>query len=205
VDGGEPAAVRPHRPALSERCFRRRMGTRRAADRPGQARRAQPLGGRARGPQRDLLCPRDRLPVAGAAQGLPAPEHGARRPPALGRGRHARAPPPRARRPGPRAGRARGQPERRDPRQPERQGRRQRGPRTDPTGDDAGKRVKGRQRPILVDTLGLLLSASLHPADVQDRDGGLPVLAEARRLVPFIARIFADGGYQGSATAGLTP
>ncbi len=45
------------------------------------------------------------------------------------------------------------------------------------------------------------MSASIHPADVQDRDGGLPVLAEARRLVPFIARIFADGGYQGAATA----
>ena len=36
---------------------------------------------------------------------------------------------------------------------------------------------------------------------MQDRDGGLPVLAEARRLFPFIARLFADGGYQGSATA----
>ncbi len=45
------------------------------------------------------------------------------------------------------------------------------------------------------------MSASLHPADVQDRGGGLPVLAEARRLFPLIARLFADGGYQGSATA----
>jgi transposase len=36
---------------------------------------------------------------------------------------------------------------------------------------------------------------------VQDRDGGLPVLAEARRLFPFIERIFADGGYQGPTTA----
>jgi transposase len=45
------------------------------------------------------------------------------------------------------------------------------------------------------------LSASIHPADVQDRDGGLLVLGEARRLVPFIERIFADGGYQGPATA----
>jgi len=53
----------------------------------------------------------------------------------------------------------------------------------------------------LVDTLGLLLSASIHPADVQDRDGGLLVLQEARRLFPFIERIFADGGYQGPATA----
>jgi hypothetical protein len=36
---------------------------------------------------------------------------------------------------------------------------------------------------------------------VQDRDGALPVLAEARRLFPFIERIFADGAYQGPATA----
>ncbi len=36
---------------------------------------------------------------------------------------------------------------------------------------------------------------------MQDRDGGLPVLEEARRLFPFIERIFADGGYQGPATA----
>jgi transposase len=36
---------------------------------------------------------------------------------------------------------------------------------------------------------------------VRDRDGGLPVLDEARRPLPFIERIFADGGYQGPATA----
>ena len=41
----------------------------------------------------------------------------------------------------------------------------------------------------------------MHPADVQDRDGGLLVLQEARRLFPFIERVFADGGYQGPATA----
>ena len=68
-------------------------------------------------------------------------------------------------------------------------------------GYDAGKKVKGKKRHILVDTLGLLLSASIHPADIQDRDGALPVLEEARRLFPFIERIFADGAYQGPATA----
>jgi len=104
-------------------------------------------------------------------------------------------------RPGPRAGRARGQPERRDPRQPKRQERRTRGPRADPTGYDAGQRVKGRKRHILVDTLGLLVSVSIHPADVQGRDGALPLLAEARRAFPFIERISADGGYRGPAPA----
>jgi transposase len=47
----------------------------------------------------------------------------------------------------------------------------------------------------------LILMAHVHPASTQDRDGALPLLKEARRLFPFIERIFADGGYQGAATA----
>ena len=39
----------------------------------------------------------------------------------------------------------------------------------DPSGYDAGKKVKGRKRHILVDTLGLLLNVVVHSADVQDR------------------------------------
>jgi transposase len=41
----------------------------------------------------------------------------------------------------------------------------------------------------------------VHPASIQDRDGGLLVLQAVRCLFPFIERVFADGGYQGSATA----
>lgn len=68
----------------------------------------------------------------------------------------------------------------------------------DPSGYDAGKKIKGRKRHILVDTLGLLLSVAVHPADIQDRDGAALVLdTRTRRLFPFIERIFADGGYQG--------
>jgi putative transposase len=56
----------------------------------------------------------------------------------------------------------------------------------------------GRKRHILVDTLGLLLSVVVHPADIQDRDGAALVLNKrTRRLFPFIERIYADGGYQG--------
>ena len=40
-----------------------------------------------------------------------------------------------------------------------------------PRGYDAGKRVKGRKRHIVVDTSGLLVGAQVHPADIQDRDG----------------------------------
>jgi hypothetical protein len=36
----------------------------------------------------------------------------------------------------------------------------------DPSGYDAGKKIKGRKRHILVDTLGLLLNIVVHPADI---------------------------------------
>ena len=71
----------------------------------------------------------------------------------------------------------------------------------DPSGYDAGKKIKGRKRHILVDTLGLLLNVVVHPADVQDRDGALHLLRRARRLFPFIELIFADGGYAGPKMA----
>ena len=88
-----------------------------------------------------------------------------------------------------------------DHRQPEREGCRKGGARVDPSGYDAGKKVKGKKRHVLVDTLGLLLSAAIHPADVQDRDGALPVLRAARRLFPFVEVIFADGAYRGETAA----
>ena len=98
--------------------------------------------------------------------------------------------------------RARGEPDGRDHRQPERQGRSKGGSTLDPQGFDAGKKVTGRKRHILVDTLGLLLNVVVHPADVQDRDGARLVLdRRTRRLFPFIERIFADAGYQGAKTA----
>ena len=46
-----------------------------------------------------------------------------------------------------------------------------------------------------------MLSVSVQPADVQDRDGARDLLRTARRLFPFVERIFADAGYQGSKMA----
>ena len=46
-----------------------------------------------------------------------------------------------------------------------------------------------------------MLSAAIHPADIQDRDGAIPLLRAARRLFPFVEVIFADGAYRGEATA----
>jgi transposase len=103
-----------------------------------------------------------------------------------------------------RARRTRSEPLRRHHRQPKREKRRKRGPRINPHGYDAGKKIKGKKRHILVDTLGLLLSAAVHPADIQDRDGAALVLDErTRALFPFILRIFADAGYQGPRAAAV--
>ncbi len=76
-----------------------------------------------------------------------------------------------------------------------------RGATIDPQGFDAGKKITGRKRHILVDTLGLLLNVVIHPASVQDRDGAVDLLRRTRRLFPSIERIFADGGYQGPKMA----
>ena len=43
----------------------------------------------------------------------------------------------------------------------------------DPPGYDAGKKIKGIKRHILVDTVGLLLHAKVHAADIQHHDGGV--------------------------------
>jgi putative transposase len=64
-------------------------------------------------------------------------------------------------------------------------------------GYDAGKKVKGRKRHILVDTLGLLLVVVAHAADIQDRDGAKLVFSKAQPLFPTLALIWADGGYNG--------
>lgn len=64
-------------------------------------------------------------------------------------------------------------------------------------GYDAGKKVRGRKRHLLVDTLGLPLVVVVHSADIQDRDGGRLVLEKARPFFSRLSRIWADGGYAG--------
>jgi putative transposase len=70
-----------------------------------------------------------------------------------------------------------------------------------PHGYDAGKKVNGRKRHLLVDTLGLLLVVVVHAADIQDRDGAKLVLAKVRGLLPRLQLIWADGGYAGQLLA----
>ncbi|WP_137155168.1 IS5 family transposase [Rhizobium sp. FKL33] len=65
------------------------------------------------------------------------------------------------------------------------------------SGYDAGKKIKGRKRHIVTDTLGFLIFVLIHGADVQDRDGAPDVLKAIRRRFPWLRHIFADGGYAG--------
>jgi len=41
------------------------------------------------------------------------------------------------------------------------------------------------------------MHAIIHPADVQDRDGGVLVMATLFGAFPFLLKLYADGGYQG--------
>ena len=69
-------------------------------------------------------------------------------------------------------------------------------------GYDAGKKIKGRKRHIVVDTLGLMFGLSVHSADIQDRDGAADVLGSIRHSCPWLRHVFADGGYAGPKLKG---
>ncbi len=68
----------------------------------------------------------------------------------------------------------------------------------DPPGYDAGKKIKGKKRHILVDTQGLLMQVVVHAADLQDRDGGVLLMGSLLGLYPFLLKLYADAGYQGT-------
>ena len=75
------------------------------------------------------------------------------------------------------------------------------------SGYDAGKKIKGRKRHIVTDTLGLMLFVLIHAASIQDRDGAVDLVKAIRYRFPWLRHLFADGGYQGEklgpALAGL--
>jgi len=64
-------------------------------------------------------------------------------------------------------------------------------------GSDAGKKIVGRKRHLIVDTFGLILAVVVHAASVQDRDGGTLVLERMGRRLHRLKIIWADGGYAG--------
>ena len=73
-----------------------------------------------------------------------------------------------------------------------------------PRGYDAGKKVKGRKRQVMVDTDGRALILEPQPAHVQDRDGAPVVLRLSRRSFPFVTKAFADMGFAGDGPANAT-
>lgn len=65
-------------------------------------------------------------------------------------------------------------------------------------GFDGGKQVKGRKRHVLVDTQGLLLTVTVHPAGIMDRDG-VPLLLRAPipARFPRLRHVWLDAAYNG--------
>ena len=62
-------------------------------------------------------------------------------------------------------------------------------------GYDAGKKIVGRKRHIVVDTDGRLLMVNLTPADISDSAGAQAILDAIRKRWPWIKHLFADGAY----------
>jgi len=74
-------------------------------------------------------------------------------------------------------------------------------------GFDGGKKVSGRKRNLIVDTLGLLVLAKVTSANVQDVHAGKQIfqdLLERPEHLPRLQTIFADGGYRGELVAWVT-
>lgn len=69
------------------------------------------------------------------------------------------------------------------------------------SGFDGAKKVNGRKRHIVTDTLGLLLHVVVHDASIPDRVAAQRVLAETKALFRRLTTVFADQGYTGQLIA----
>ncbi len=70
-------------------------------------------------------------------------------------------------------------------------------------GYDAAKKVKGRKRHLVTDTLGLLVAVLVTGAGVQDRDAALQAMERAITKAPSIRLLYADSGYEGKRSREL--
>ena len=64
-------------------------------------------------------------------------------------------------------------------------------------GFDGGKRIKGRKRHIITDTMGLLLVVVVHAANIHDSKAAGEVILKLRGRFGRLVRLIADGGYRG--------
>ncbi|MBZ2407266.1 IS5 family transposase [Streptomyces sp. L06] len=65
-------------------------------------------------------------------------------------------------------------------------------------GYDGGKKINGRRRHLICDTIGLLLVINVTAGDVTDRQAATDMLPALRERFPTITRLWADGGYTGT-------
>ena len=68
-------------------------------------------------------------------------------------------------------------------------------------GYDAAKKIKGRKRHLLVDSMGLLLGVEITPADTPERDGAKRLLERVLGWLTWLRIMWVDGGYSGSSFA----
>ena len=71
-----------------------------------------------------------------------------------------------------------------------------------PRGFDPAKRIKGRKRHIVTDTEGSLIALLVHPANIQDNHGAVPLLRWLGGRFPKLRYIFADRVYRGPKLLG---
>ena len=67
-----------------------------------------------------------------------------------------------------------------------------------PHGYDGGKKLSGRKRHLLVDTLGLLLKVVVHSAKLQDREGVQLLLEPVKGQFPRMEKVWVDNAYTGT-------
>ena len=60
--------------------------------------------------------------------------------------------------------------------------------------------MKGKKRHVPVDTQGLLMEAIVHAADIQDRDGGVLLMATLFGIYPFLLKLYAMRAIRGRSS-----
>lgn len=68
-------------------------------------------------------------------------------------------------------------------------------------GYDAGKKVSGIKRHLVVDTQGLPHALAVTPADVTDRHGALAAINRCQEGLSEVTSVLVDGGYTGQPFA----
>ena len=68
-----------------------------------------------------------------------------------------------------------------------------------PKGFDAGKKINGRKRHILVDVLGNVLLVLITVVSVQDRDASAQLIEQAAKQIPTLQKVWVDGAYRSKA------